>query len=461
MRRRAMIAALGATAPLIGARLASAAPAGGSPPLPPRNARALADYLPASRAEDALRGIDSRTDHSPYLQAMIDDGIEQIDLGFGTFNLKTPLRPRGNTHWRGRQRGTTLRSSINGYIVDASAGGQRLGLEDMIVKGDPSRPRSAGFRLFDPSTYNVRRIAFSDFSREALHFVQGVLIAVEDCTIVDCGKAAGSAGLWFDPGETATVMPVVSRCYIAKCGTGLKAELARALRVDDSIFETNQLATELARCDGIIANSWFEANAQDGSWTDCTGLARLKVSSTNLPSGRWRLIKTSSSANPAVAADGEIAFAEMRNRDELVATAAGRWDNVLFGQGGSAFNANPRAGDDSAVLQVGQRGFYEITYRTTLRNGGTGPGSAALRIVIEGTEMLEATGSYCEATLPGGAGTTLAGSVLVHLPRDARLRLQWTVDNTAVRIAGGSRGLARSADPTNAYLAVRHLGAER
>ncbi len=461
MRRRAMIGALGAVAPLMGAQAtAGRAPAAPAPPQP-RNWRALADYLPATRAEDALRGIDSRTDHAPYLQAMIDDGIELIDLGHGTFNLKTPLRLRGNGRWRGRRDGTTLRSSIDGYIVDAPASGQRLGLEDMIVKGDRVNRRGAGFRLFDPATYNVRGVAFSDFTREALHFVQGVLVAIEDCTIVDCGTAPGSAGLWIDPGKTASVMAVIDRCYIAKCGTGLKADICRALRINDSIFESNKLATELGRCDGLISNAWFEANAQDGVWTDCSGMARLKVSSTNSPSGRWKLVQTPESGVAPGFADGEVAFAEMSNRDDRVATGAGRWDNVAFSQSGSAFNAIPRAGGDPASLQVSQRGFYEVLYRVTLSNGGASPGSAALRIVIEGDETLEATGSYCETTLAARGGATLAGSVQIHLPRDAKLRLQWTVDNPAIRIAAGRPGLARAADSTNAWLAVRHLGAER
>lgn len=425
------------------------------------NWRTLSDYLPDTRAEDALRGIDSRTDHAPYLQAMIDDGIELIDLGHGTFNLKTPLRLRGNARWRGRRDGTTLRSTIDGYIVDASETGQRLGLEDMFVKGDRSNRRGAGFRLFDPSTYNVRGVSFGDFAREALHFVQGVLVAVEDCTIVDCGTAQGTAGIWIDPGKTASVMVVIDRCYIAKCGTGLKADICRSLRVNDAIFESNKLATDLRRCDGAITNAWFEANEQDGNWTDCSGLGRLKVTSTNAPSGRWKLVQTPESGITPGVKDGEVAFAEMSNRDDRLASGVGRWDDIAFSQSGSTFNATPRAGGDPAALQVTQRGFYEVQYRVTLSNGGTGPGSAALRIVIDSDETLEATGSYCETTVAARASITLAGSVQIHLPRDARLRLQWTVDLASIRLSAGRPGLARAANATNAWLAARHLGAER
>ena len=419
--------------------------------------RSLKDYLPAERRNAAQSGSDKTTDHSPYLQAMLDDGWDSIDLGAGTFNLRTPLKIRKNTRWIGRDAGTVLRSTIDGFVVDAGVSGQRLALERMSIEGDLALSRGGGFRLFDPATFNVERVSFRNFSRAALRFVQGVSISVIDSTFVNCGKAPGEAGIHFDPGKTATVLPIIERCYIAACGIGVKADLARALRMDSTVVETCKLGTQFSRVDGLLSNCWFEANETDGRWTDCSGLQRIKVTSTNAPSGRWTIAWAGSAPSERGAQIDEATFAEMRNVAPRRASAAGRWEDVAFDTEGPAFRAVPRA-DGAPVIRAFHAGVHAFDYRVVVTNAAARPARVGVRVVAaEPAEFREVRGSYLCQTVGAGESATLSGSIRAQIGNAARIKLQWTVDDVALGLNASSGGLAAPGEATNARLAIRHL----
>lgn len=419
--------------------------------------RSLKDYLPAERRSAALNGSDKTTDHAPYLQAMLDDGWESIDLGAGTFNLHTPLKVRKSTRWIGRDAATVLRSTIDGFIVDASANGQRLALERMTIEGDLALSRGGGFRLYDPATFNVERVAFRNFSRAALRFVQGVSISVIDSTFVNCGKAPGEAGIHFDPGKTATVLPIIERCYIAACGIGVKADLARALRMDSTVVETCKLGTEFSRVDGLLSNCWFEANETDGKWSDCSGLQRIKVTSTNGLDGRWTISWAGSAASERGTQIDEATFAEMRNVSPRRVGAAGRWEDIAFDTEGPAFRAIPRAGGEP-VIQAYGTGVHSFDYRVVVTNAASRHARVAVRVVAtQASKFAELRGSYLCQTVGSGETATLSGSIRAQIAIGAKIKLQWTVDDVALTLNAPSTGLAAPGEATNAQLAIRHL----
>ena len=419
--------------------------------------RSLKDYMPAERRSAALNGSDKTTDHAPYLQAMLDDGWDSIDLGAGTFNLRTPLRVRKNTRWIGRDAATVLRSTIDGFIVDVGASGQRLALERMSIEGDLALSRGGGFRLYDPATFNVERVSFRNFQRPALRFVQGVSISVIDSTIVNCGKAAGEAGIHFDPGKTATVLPIIERCYIAACGIGVKADLARALRMDSTVIESCPLGTQFSRVDGLLSNCWFEANEVDGKWSDCSGLQRIKVTSTNLAGGRWSIGWAGSAPSERGTQIDEATFAEMRNVAPRRASAPGRWEDVAFDTAGPAFRAVPIAGGEP-VIQAFNAGVHAFDYRVVVTNAGTRPARVGVRVVAaQPADFRELRGSYLCQTVGAGQTATLSGSVRAQILDAAKIKLQWTVDDLALGLDAPSIGLAAPAEATNAQLAIRHL----
>lgn len=346
----------------------------------------LHDYLPANKRADARAGIDTTTDHSVYLQGMIDDGAVDIDLGYGKLNLKTPIVTGADARWRGRRLGTVLRSSVNGRVLTTTASGHRLAMEDFVVVGDLALVNSGFAELFDPATAHIKNVDLSNFNKAGFKFVQGVLIAVSDCDMVNCGDVS-EAAVWFDPGVTATVVAIIERCYLAASATALKATLCRALRIDDSVFESNGLATDLDRCDGLISNSWFEANAIDGAWADCTGLQRLKVSSTNAAGGIWN--KTWPTAQPSEKGivNGYVGFGEMLNDGDRTVAATATWTDVLFSASGSAYLINPRAGGAPALMQTAQPGWHEAAWRIPLRATTANARNGSLRCLHGGKTL--------------------------------------------------------------------------
>ncbi len=364
----------------------------------------LADYLPANKRAEARAGVDTATDHSVYLQAMLDDGHEWIDLDYGKYNLKTALVLPGNCYIQGRRIGTTLRSSVNGDLLTTAISGRRLAMEGFLVEGDLALANSAGFQLFDPATFHIKDVDFRNFNKAAIHSIQGVLHAVEDCDFVNCGET-GEGAIWFDPGVTAVVLAIVDRCYVAGAAVGLKAELTRALRVNDCVFESNAVATSFDRVDGLISNSWFEANTVDGNWTDSGLLERHQVSSTNLPEGIWN--KTWTTAPPAEQAikTNKTAFGGMFNNADRTLAGAGVWTDVLFSGDLPSYLVSPRAGGSPTELGIDRRGFYTVSAKASLRATTANARNASIRAIFGGDVVT--------VTIANPGVVTLAGHGLV------------------------------------------------
>ena len=218
-----------------------------------------------------------------------------------------------------------------------------------------------------------------------------------------------------------------------------------------------QLGTEFSRVDGLLSNCWFEANEADGRWTDCSGLQRIKVTSTNAPAGRWTIAWTGSAASERGTQIDEATFAEMRNVAPRRASAAGRWEDVAFDTEGPAFRAVPRA-DGASVIRAFNAGVHVFDYRIVVTNAASRPTRVGVRVVAtQPTAFQELRGSYLCQTVGAGESCTLSGSLRAQLGNAAKVKLQWTVDDVALGLGAPSTGLAAPAEATNAQLAIRHI----
>lgn len=168
-------------------------PPAGLGPTSDRSPPSLLDYIPA-KFHAGIRDRTLSEDLSPYLQAMVDDGVSAIDLPEGVLCFRSPLIVPRSLRLIGRgQDQTTLLVSIDGYWIETRESGRRVEAQDMNIVGDLAQPRSGCFSLFDPAAHHLTRIAFRNFRREAVRLVQGVEIALTNVSAVNCGVPVKSA----------------------------------------------------------------------------------------------------------------------------------------------------------------------------------------------------------------------------------------------------------------------------
>lgn len=161
--------------------------------------------------------------------------------------------------------------------------------------------------------------------------MQAVNWNVHHCVFVNCGNSAGEAAIFLDPGVTASVQISLAGCYIISGDIGVKGATCRALSLGGTVFESCTTATQFTPSDGAISNCWFEGNTVDGDWTDCQGMVRHDVLSTNFNNGIWNYSWSGVLASQRAIVNSYTAYGEMYHKADIIPGAAGSWVDCRVG----------------------------------------------------------------------------------------------------------------------------------